>query len=130
MNKTTKLTIALSCIGLLAGLTACTTPSKGAKNTIEEWVKKDISQYYDYGVALSEPQKVTFSTETVSERDLSEHDAKEVVLYKTTAFQFSYEDIVDEWLSVVWVKAGRSPSARYSQSDLEISSVNYSRMYA
>ena len=120
--------MALSCIGLLAGLTACTPSDR--KDTIEEWVKKDISQYYDYGVALSEPQKITFSTETVSERDLSEHDAKEVVLYKTTAFQFSYEDIVDEWLSVVWVKAGRSPGARYSQSDLEISSVNYSRMYA
>ena len=37
-------------------------------------------------------------------------------------------DIVDEWLSVVWVKADRSPSARYAQADLEIDSTNYSRM--
>ena len=127
MKAIKKTIAALSCVAII-GLTACTPSEK--KDTIQGWVKKDISQYYDYGVALSEPQEITFSTETVSERDLSEHDAKEVVLYKTTAFQFSYEDIVDEWLSVVWVKADRSPSARYSQSDLEISSVNYSRMYA
>ena len=120
--------MALSCAVAIIGLTACTPSEK--KDTIEEWVKKDISQYYDYGVALSEPQEITFSTETISERDLGEHDAKEVVIYKTTAFQFSYEDIVDEWLSVVWVKADRSPSSRYAIADLEIDSVNYSRMYA
>lgn len=116
---------ALSCAMAIIGLAACT-PSE-PRGTIQEWIKKDISQYYDYGVALSEPQEITFSTEA-EEGVLSEHGAKEVVIYKTTAFQFSYEDIVDEWLSVVWVKADRSPSARYAQTDLEISSTNYSRM--
>ena len=118
--------MALSCAMAIISLAACTPSEK--KDIIEEWVKKDISQYYDYGVALSEPQKITFSTETVSERDLSEHGAKEVVIYKTTAFQFSYEDIVDEWLSVVWVKKDLSIGRDYAQADLEISSVNYSRM--
>lgn len=120
--------MALSCAMAVIGLTACTPSEK--RDTIQEWVKKDIIQYYDYGVALSEPQEVTYSAEAVSERDLSEHNAKEVVIYKTTAFQFSYEDIVDEWLSVVWVKTDASPSSRYAKADLEISSVNYSRMYA
>lgn len=124
MNKTI---VALSCVAAIIGLASCTPSEK--RDTIQEWVKKDISQYYDYGVALSEPQEITFSTEA-EEGVLSEHGANEVVIYKTTAFQFSYEDIVDEWLSVVWVKADRSPSARYAQADLEISSVNYSRMYA
>ncbi len=127
MKAINKTIAALSCAVAIIGLAACT-PS-GKKDTIEEWVKKDISQYYDYGVALSEPQKITYSSE-IEDGVLSEHDAKEVVLYKTTAFQFSYEDIVDEWLSVVWVKADRSPSARYAKTDLEISSVNYSRLYA
>lgn len=121
--------MALSCAAAIIGLAACT-PS-GKKDTIEEWVKKDITQYYDYGVALSEPQEITYSpNQFIEEGVLSEHDAQEVRIYKTTAFQFAYEDIVDEWLSVVWVKTGKSPSARYSQADLEISSVNYSRMYA
>ena len=122
-NTITALSYAVAIIGLFA----CAPSEK--IDTIQGWVRKDISQYYDYGVALSDPQEITFSTEAVSERDLSEHDAKEVVIYKTTAFQFSYEDIVDEWLSVVWVKADRSPSDRYAQADLEIDSVNYSRMY-
>lgn len=125
--RTMKNTImALSCAMAMIGLAACTPSEK--RDTIQEWVKKDISQYYDYGVALSEPQEITYSAEAVSERDLGEHEAKSVVLYRTTAFQFSYEDIVDEWLSVVWVKADRSPSGRYAQADLEISSANYSRM--
>lgn len=119
--------MALSCAMAIAGLAACAPSEK--RDTIQEWVKKDISQYYDYGVALSEPQEITYSTE-VEDGVLSEHDAKEAVIYKTTAFQFSYEDIVDEWLSVVWVKADRSPSARYALADLEIDSVNYSRLYA
>lgn len=126
MKAISKAMTALSCAMTVIGLAACTPSEK--RDTIQEWVKKDIIQYYDYGVALSEPQEITFSTEAVSERDLSEHDAKEVVMYKTTAFQFSYEDIVDEWLSVVWVKADKSPSSRYAQADLEISSANYSRM--
>lgn len=119
--------MALSYAVAIISLAACAPSEK--RDTIQGWVRKDISQYYDYGVALSEPQEITFSTEAVSERDLSEHDAKEVVIYKTTAFQFSYEDVVDEWLSVVWVKADRRPSDRYAQADLEIDSVNYSRMY-
>lgn len=124
--KATKNTImALSCAMAIIGLAACTPTEK--RDTIQEWVKKDISQYYDYGVALSEPQEITYSAEA-EEGVLSEHGANEVVIYKTTAFQFSYEDIVDEWLSVVWVKADRSPSARYAQADLEIDSANYSRM--
>lgn len=117
--------MALSCAMAVIGLSACTPSEK--RGTIQEWVKKDIIQYYDYGVALSEPQEITYSTEA-EYGVLSEHNAKEVVIYKTTAFQFSYEDIVDEWLSVVWVKSDRSPSARYSQADLEIDSTNYSRM--
>lgn len=117
--------MALSCAMAIIGLAACTPTEK--RDTIQEWVKKDISQYYDYGVALSEPQEITYSIEP-EEGVLSEHDAKEVVIYKTTAFQFSYEDIVDEWLSVVWVKADKSPSARYTLADLEIDSANYSRM--
>lgn len=119
--------MALSCAVAIISLAACAPSEK--RDTIQEWVKKDISQYYDYGVALSEPQEITYSTDA-EDGVLSEHDAKEVVIYKTTAFQFSYEDIVDEWLSVVWVKADKSPSARYAQADLEISSVNYSRLYA
>lgn len=126
MNAMKRTIAALSCAAAIIGLTAC---SSEKKDTIQGWVKKDISQYYDYGVALSEPQEITFSTEAVSERDLSEHNAKEVVIYKTTAFQFSYEDIVDEWLSVVWVRAEKSPSSRYALADLEIDSVNYSRLY-
>ena len=120
MNKRTKIAITLSCVGLLAGLSACTAPSQGAKDTIEELVKKDIRQYYKVDVALSEPLKITYEAELGEE--LSEHNAKSVVLYKTTAFQFAYEDIVDEWLSTVWVKA--------DADDVEISSVNYSRFYA
>ena len=126
MNKTTKLTIALSCIGLLAGLAACTTQSKGAKNTIEEWVKKDIGQYYQTDVALSKPLEIDYATDLGEE--LRQHEAERVVIYKTTAFQFAYEDIVDEWLSVVWVKT--TASSKYAADDLEISSVNYSRFYA
>lgn len=117
--------MALSCAMAMIGLAAC---SSEPRDTIQEWVKKDISQYYEYGVALSEPQRITYSAEAVSERDLSEHDAQEVRIYKTTAFQFSYEDIVDEWLSVVWVKKDLSIGRDYAQADLEISSVNYSRM--
>lgn len=128
MKAISKTMVALSCAMItIGGLTACTPSEK--RDTIQEWVKKDIIQYYDYGVALSEPQEITYSADFEAEDGvLSEHNAKEVVIYKTTAFQFSYEDIVDEWLSVVWVKADKSPSSRYAQADLEISSVNYSRM--
>lgn len=125
MNKTTKLTIALSCIGLLAGLAACTTPNKGAKDTIEEWVKKDIRQYYQVDVALSKPLEIDYATDLGEE--LRQHEAESVVLYKTTAFQFAYEDIIDEWISVVWIKTGSS--AKYAAEDLEIDSANYSRFY-
>lgn len=115
---------ALSCAMAVIGLAACSPSEK--RDTIQEWVKKDISQYYEYGVALSVPLEVTY--EVNLDEELKDHDAKSVVIYKTTAFQFSYEDIVDEWLSVVWVKADKSPSARYAQADLEIDSTNYSRM--
>lgn len=129
MKAISKTMVALSCAMItIGGLAAC---SSEPRDTIEGWVKKDITQYYDYGVALSEPQEITYSpNQFIEEGALSEHDAQEVRIYKTTAFQFAYEDIVDEWLSVVWVKTGKSPSARYSQADFEISSVNYSRMYA
>lgn len=126
MKAIKKTIVALSCAMAIIGLTACAPSEK--KDTIQEWVKKDISQYYDYGVALSEPQEITYRTEA-EDGVLDEHGAKSVLIYKTTAFQFAYEDIVDEWLSVVWVKAGKSPNARYAAEDLEIDSINYSRFY-
>ena len=127
MNKRTKIAITLSCVGLLAGLSACA--SSEPRDTIQGWVVKDIEQYYQVDVALSEPQKITYSA-GAEEEALREHGAQKVIVYKTTAFQFAYEDIVDGWISVVWVKENTSFGANYARSDLEISSVNYSRFYA
>lgn len=117
--------MALSCAVAIIGLAACTTLSKAAKDTIEEWVKKDIRQYYQVDVALSKPLEIDYAADLGEE--LRQHEAESVVLYKTTAFQFAYEDIIDEWLSVVWIKT--ASSAKYAAGDLEIDSANYSRFY-